>query len=238
MFEDIARDVAQGFLNARNRGGDIEGGEFVVAGERLRPGNEQQGAQVAASDGGEVGRGGRGDRKREGRILLGCEEAPTAIEGRGQAVPVDGALVGGFDGEQYAQGLIAERFDEGVTDFVHEQGLAKGGAVGERLILHFCEFLDVEIESPFAAKGQESAREGQGSDDRVAAVGFALDGQFEGGHGVPCAQMKIRQSAAASPVPTIWFSVFRMAKMLFLISIGPVSVWNVKNSLAEKHVKR
>jgi hypothetical protein len=43
--------------------------------------------------------------------------------------------VRGFDGEQHAQGFITKRFDEGVADFVHEQGSAEGGAVGERVVL-------------------------------------------------------------------------------------------------------
>jgi hypothetical protein len=34
----------------------------------------------------------------------------------------------------------------------------------------------VKIERPFAAQGQESAWAGQGGDDRVAAVDFALEG--------------------------------------------------------------
>jgi hypothetical protein len=53
--EDIAGDVTEGSLNAGKRGGHIEGGEFVVAGERLWPSDENEGAQVVASEGGEVG---------------------------------------------------------------------------------------------------------------------------------------------------------------------------------------
>ncbi len=105
-------------------------------------------------------------------------------------MPVEGVQVGGFDREQHAQRLIAKRFYEGVADFVHEQGLAEGRAVGERVELEFGEGGDVERERPLAAQGQESARAGEGGDNRVAAVGFALEGQFEGGEwihlGPPC----------------------------------------------------
>ena len=175
--QDVAGNITEGSLNAGSRGGDIEGGEFVIAGEQLQPGDKQQGAQVAASEGGEVGRCGRGYREREGRVLLAGEAAPAAIERRGQAVPVESAQVGGFDGEQHAQGFAAcQPFAEGVADFVHEQGLAESGAVGELVVLQFGESWDVEIEHPFAAQGQESARAGQGGDDRVAAVGSALEG--------------------------------------------------------------